>query len=114
MRLSVALIAILAACSKDDTDTATGDTADTSDTDPDPADHPLVPDEYEYLWNTDSCELYGGGDGTPVYVLAEGAVDSDGHMAMVEQWFWFFGEPDYAGDCVDTFESVGAGVQVGP
>ena len=60
-------------CSKGDDDTET-DTD--SDTDTAPDYHPLVPEEYRYLWNTEGCET-DKGMGATVYRYAVDAV-SDG------------------------------------
>lgn len=86
----------LVSCNGDDTK----DTGDTGTTD---SGHPLVPDGYEYAWDTDGCD----DGGANVYTLAEGRSDDGVDIEITETWYWFFGNEDYEGDCVDTFEFTG-------
>jgi hypothetical protein len=96
------------ACSGDDakdtvaaTDTSAGGTGLTDTTPSGP--HPLVPDEYQYIWDTDGCTTYDGASGVNVYWYAIGSADESGHLVMEERWFWFMGQGDVEQDCVDTF-----------
>ncbi len=103
--LTIAAILVLAVgCASADSaeDTLDGpiDTADTEG-------HPLVPDQYTFYWNTGTCTDSDGNPGVQAYWLADGTIDAAGSLAVTERWFWFFGEPDYDGDCVDTFSLTG-------
>jgi hypothetical protein len=83
------------------------DTVDTdTDTDSDPDYHPLVPEEYRYLWNTEGCET-DEGMGATVYRYATDAQSDGTTFSVTEQWFWFFPEDGWDADCVDTFTMTG-------
>lgn len=72
--------------------------------------HPLVPEEYQWIWNTkEPCEMkYGGGEGHQVYMhLYEGESTADGTFSGMEHVYWFFAEAGWAQDCVDTFQVEG-------
>jgi hypothetical protein len=107
--LVLVLSFLLSACFGPDDD---GNKNDTSDTDTAPTSHPLVPDEYQNMWDWDAS---GCDDGdAAVYHLAEGhSVEEtiDGEQEMVlyatERWFWFHGKEDFDGDCVDKFDFRG-------
>jgi len=93
------LLSLLVACggktSTDDTGTPTTE------------DHnPIVPAEYEYLWDTDvsSCD---GADAI-VYYLFAGETDGAGTLTGTEGWYWFFATEGWDGDCVDTFTVEGS------
>lgn len=103
----IAAVGLAVACSngKSPVDSSAGDTSASTDTAE--GGHPLVPDEYDYLWDTDGCTTESGEDGVNVYWLAEGSADEDGHMVMTERWFWFLGRGDVEEDCVDTFDVTG-------
>jgi len=77
--------------------------------DTDDGTHPMVPDEYKYLWNTDDpCTVWGGTEGHRVYILATDVrAEADGSISGTERWFWFFNEPGWDDDCVDTFTLSG-------
>ena len=83
-----------------------------TDTDTDSVDegHPLAPERYKYLWNVEgTCETWNNRTGNQVYILAEDVrVESDGAMSGVEKWYWFWAGEGWEGDCVDTFEIMGA------
>ena len=108
--------ALATACnkSKDTSGTAATDTSETpsgsetGDTSPSGSEpHPLIPDEFQYLWDTDGCTTLDGAEGVNVYWYAVGSADDAGDLTMTEQWFWFMGQGDYSQDCVDTFEITG-------
>jgi len=84
---------------------------DTGDTAAEELEHPLVPDEYRGIWDTDGCD-----DGkAAVYHVAQGrsevGEDDDGdeimYLSFTEHWYWFWGNDDYEGDCVDEFSFQG-------
>lgn len=103
------LPAALLACNKaEDTDTGVDDDSDTEQ-----VFHPLVPEKYKYLWDTDGCVVSSGpsagSPGIQIYVLSdEGEASSNGlgRFEALEHWFWFKGG-DWASDCVDTFRLEG-------
>jgi hypothetical protein len=97
-------VTALAACNGS-TDTDTDIDTDT-DTDTAPDYHPLVPEEYRYLWNTEGCET-DDGPGASVYRYAVDGVSDGENFSITEQWFWFFPETGWDADCVDTFEMSG-------
>jgi hypothetical protein len=78
-----------------------------TDTDTAPDYHPLVPEEYRYLWNTEGCET-NNGPGASVYRYSKDAVSDGSAFSATEQWFWFFSEEGWANDCVDTFTLTGS------
>lgn len=85
---------------------------DTGPTDTTPTSHPLVPDEYQNTWDWDASGCEAGK--SAVYHLAEGytveeTISGDPEMVMYfsERWFWFHGEEDFDGDCVDQFDYRG-------
>lgn len=94
------LILALAACSPKEGGDDTGGGGDTD------AGNPIVPEAYEYVWDIDASDCEGEGDAV-VYWLFEGAIDDAGVLTGTEGWYWFFGQPDWAGDCVDTFTVEG-------
>jgi hypothetical protein len=103
MRWRLPVIGLLVACKgAADTDTS-GDTDDTA------ADegHPLVPDEYQYVWDIDGCTNSQGQEGANVYILGEATADEDGVLAGSESWTWFFPEEGWDDDCIDTFDVTG-------
>lgn len=67
------------------------------------ATHPLIPEEYQYIWDTDGCTTQSGGSGASVYRLAEGEATDETTMTMTETWYWLFGD-DWEDDCADVFE----------
>ncbi|MFH1465304.1 MAG: hypothetical protein ABIO70_13035 [Pseudomonadota bacterium] len=82
---------------------------DTGDTNTAPTSHPLVPDEYQGIWDWEAkgCD---SGDAAVYHVgeaWSEATIDEDGDDVMllhtVEHWYWFHGEEDFAGDCVDEW-----------
>ena len=107
------IITILAAagCSSDTTEettnTATASTTSTSTGTTNPEPHPLVPEEYQWIWQTDGCTTYEGSEGSNLYWHAEGSADVNGDIVLTEKWYWFLGNGDWSQDCVDTFEVVG-------
>ena len=112
---ALAVTASMTACSgsKDSapavTTAETGNTDTSGDTDSTSGGpHPLVPDEFQYLWDTDGCTTLDGQDGVNVYWYAQGSADDAGDLTMTEQWFWFMGQGDVSQDCVDTFSIVGS------
>lgn len=106
MRYGLVCLALITAMAcngggDDDTDTDTD-----TDTDKEPDYHPLVPEEYRYLWNTEGCET-DNGMGASVYRYATDARSDGDKFTVSEQWFWFFPEDGWDADCVDTFEMTG-------
>ena len=69
-------------------------------------DHPLVPEAYIDAWDVENALC--SGTRAHVYRFAEGSADAAGNLVMTEKWYWFYGNSDWAGDCVDTFEISGA------
>ncbi len=99
---------LLIACGEDDKKKKN----DTSDTNTAPTSHPLVPEEYQDIWDWDASGCEAGK--SALYHMAEGySVQEtiDGEDAMViylsEYWYWFHGEDDFEGDCVDQFDYRG-------
>jgi len=87
------------------TDTAADTNTDTQTGANEP--HPLVPEEFQWLWDTDGCTTLDGQDGVNVYWYAQGSADENGVLTMTEDWFWFLGKGDVNQDCVDTFSITG-------
>ncbi len=89
-------------CGKDgnnkNDESGAGDTGDTG-----PGIHPWVPEGYEYLWDTDGCEQEDGTTKTAVYHLASGRSEDGESITITEQYYWFFGQPEWEGDCIDEF-----------
>jgi hypothetical protein len=87
-------------------------TEETGDGETAPTSHPLVPEEYQAIWDWDAS---GCDDGdAAVYHLAEGysqweQIDGDDELVLYisERWYWFHGDEDFEGDCVDQFDFRG-------
>ncbi len=75
--------------------------------------HPLAPEEYQWIWNTDGCTTeHGGATGHQVYMhLYEAESTASGDFSGMEHVYWFFAEKGWAQDCVDTFEIEGTWIQ---
>ena len=86
--------------------TETDDSDTDTDTDTAPDFHPLVPEEYRYLWNTEGCETDDGMGATVYRYAVDGRSDGE-KFSVTEQWFWFFPEEGWDADCVDTFTMTG-------
>ena len=99
----VSLVA-LAACAGDEPADTTG-VDDTNDIVDDS--HPLVPDEFKFVWNTDGECSNEWGSGDQMYMIFEGRVDAAGNFSGTEQVWWFFADEPDENDCVDTFELTG-------
>ena len=94
---------------------------DTGNGDGPPTSHPLVPEEYQGIWDWDASGCDAGD--AAVYHLGEAwsevSTDGDGDEVMllhvVEHWYWFHGEEDFEGDCVDewTYEGTATRYQWG-
>jgi hypothetical protein len=102
---SLLLLPLLAvACTDNDRKKKNPDGDDTG-----PTGHPLAPDEYEGVWDIDASGCDPGD--AAVYHLgeawSESTLDDDGDEVMllhtVERWYWFHGEENYDGDCVDEW-----------
>lgn len=90
-------------------------TTDPGDTDSVQDDsHPLVPEEYALLWNTEGSCSNEFGDGDQMYMIFDGEVDADGNFSGTEQVWWFFAGEDESKDCVDTFALSGTAVTGDP
>ncbi len=106
---SLALTSLLATACGEPEDNKPKDTSDTAN---EVTGHPLVPEEYQDLWDWDAS---GCDDGdAAVYHIAEGhsAIEEiDGEEEMVinvtEYWYWFHGKEKFSGDCVDKFDFRG-------
>lgn len=63
--------------------------------------NPIVPEEYELLWdlNAESCEEHGA----IVYFRFQGSIDAAGNLTGEESWYWFHSGEGWEGDCVDVF-----------
>jgi hypothetical protein len=87
------LLPLLAACG--------GDKADTATADPGYGPNPIVPAEYELLWDLDaaSCEE----PGAIVYFRFQGTVGDDGRLRGEETWYWFHSGEGWDDDCADVF-----------
>jgi len=110
MLRAASLILLLATgCSSDPTD-ATEDT----DTVVDDGTHPLVPEEFELLWNTSGECSNEFGDGDQIYVIGEATVDEAGHLTATERVWWFYADQPNEADCVDTFSIEGDALQGDP
>jgi hypothetical protein len=100
--LPVALASLLVACSDKP---ANGEdsllTAD--DTAVDYGDNPIVPEEFQYLWDVDASGCADDTDAI-VYHMFTGAVNTAGKLRGEEAWYWFFKTPGWDDDCVDTFD----------
>lgn len=98
------LAGLVVACKGDDDaeDTGSEDTGGETDY------HPLVPEKYRYMWDTDGCTTEEGKPGVKVYWLVdegEGSANAMGHFTATERWYWFTGDRD--NDCVDEFSIQG-------
>ncbi len=96
-------------CGDKDKENNNGETGDTST---EVTEHPLVPDEYQNIWDWDASGCEDGK--SAVYHVAEGSSveeEIDGATEIVlyvtERWYWFHGDEDFDGDCVDEFEYRG-------
>jgi hypothetical protein len=105
------LIALLCACNPDDSDT-TSDT-ETADSDSGQATgcdvHPLIPEEFCYIWVVNEpCKRRGGANGRRAYRLMEDGRVVDGRFTATERWFFFWGDPArFDEDVVDTLSYDG-------
>lgn len=65
--------------------------------------NPLVPEAYQYLWDTDasSCD---DGDYAIVYHTFTGAIGAAGKLTGTEAYYWFLKAESWEGDCFDTFD----------
>jgi hypothetical protein len=72
--------------------------------------NPIVPEQYELLWDTDasSCD-----DEAIVYWLFDGDIDDAGNLVGTERWYWFFAAEGWDGDCYNTFDVVGEEGELG-
>ncbi|MFK7930367.1 MAG: hypothetical protein AB8H79_19420 [Myxococcota bacterium] len=106
MRLILGVLFLsLSACTGDVTDGSDG--TDGTDTNIDDGTHPLVPEEYKFLWNTDGECSTEFGDGNQMYMIFEGRLEADGSLTGTEQVWWFYADQGQEEDCVDTFELTG-------
>ena len=66
MRNALLILGLLATigCNKDNDGETDTDTDTDTDTEPDY--HPLVPEQFRYLWNTEGCETSDGSAGTSI------------------------------------------------
>ena len=109
----VALLAagLLIACNGDDdsTDDVDTDTDTDTDSDTDTDYHPLIPEEYRFLWDADGgCETTDGTRGDQVYRYTFDAESNEsGSFSATEVWIWLHDGPGWNGDCADTFEITG-------
>lgn len=101
MRLLLLPLALLAACTQKDEPAV--DDSGPADTGTEYGDNPVVPEEYQYLWDLDASGCDDDQDAIVYYDFA-GAVDADGNLAGQESWYWFFKTEGWDGDCVDTFD----------
>ena len=90
MRYALLILGMItvSGCNKDDDGGADSDTDTDTDTDPDY--HPLVPEEYRYLWNTEGCDTSDGSQGASVYRNATEATSDGNNFSTTENWYWFF------------------------
>ena len=91
------MLALILGCTGADTDTL-----DSTDTAPvDDEFHPLVPEAYQYLWDTSGCD----GNTSRTYILGEARSEGDGTISMTENHYKFYGDDDddWDDDCVDTY-----------
>lgn len=96
MLLALALLA----CTSSNADEAATDTAAEG-----PGPNPIVPEQYELLWdlNAVGCE----DEGAIVYFAFEGTIDAAGDLSGRETWYWFHSGEGWEGDCADTFDVRG-------
>jgi hypothetical protein len=80
-----------------------------TDTDEDDGSHPLPPDQYKWIWNTEgTCETWNNRTGNQVYIYATDVrITAEGALSGTEKWYWFWEGEGWEGDCVDTFEVTG-------
>lgn len=100
----VTLLLALACSGKGDAAPVGGD--DTAPVDTDYGPNPIVPEQYDGLWDVDvsSCE---DGDDAITYLAFEGSIDAEGQLSGREGRYWFFAEEGWEGDCVDVFTAEG-------
>ncbi|MCB9746527.1 MAG: hypothetical protein H6740_28385 [Alphaproteobacteria bacterium] len=105
LRRALPLCALgLLACGEKDGST------DSTPADSDPGTHPLVPDGYEFRWDTDGCG--DTNEDTQVYILGEATTTGNGTVTASERWFWFFGGA-WEDDCMDGISYSGSAVSQG-
>lgn len=92
-------LALVACASTDATDGTDSDTDASTEDGP----HPLVPEEFSLLWNTDGECSNEFGDGNQVYMIGEGRLETDGSLSVDERVFWFYADEPRSADCVDRF-----------
>lgn len=91
------------------------DTEQPTESDPiDDGTHPLVPDEYQYIWNTEGACSNEWGDGDQMHMIFEGRVDAEGNFSGSERVWWFYADEPIDKDCVDTFQLTGTRAQGDP
>lgn len=100
------LVTLLTACTGEETDSVIDDTEVTDQDSP----HPLVPEEFKNLWNTEGDCSTEFGDGNQMYMIFEGRVDADGSLTGTEQVWWFYRNRPPEDDCVDTFSISGTDI----
>jgi hypothetical protein len=63
--------------------------------------HPLVPEDYKYLWDTSGCD----GNKSRTYILGDARSEDDGTITMTERHYTFYGDADddWDDDCIDTY-----------
>ncbi|MCB9795773.1 MAG: hypothetical protein H6741_24015 [Alphaproteobacteria bacterium] len=99
--VALMLLAATVACGEKD------GTQDSTPVDTDPGTHPLVPEGYEFRWDTDGCGETN--EDTQVYILGEARTDGSGTVTATERWFWFFGGA-WEDDCMDVIDYSGTEV----
>jgi len=100
----------LLACNSEETDSV-GET-DVADSDTSAAGcetHPLIPEEYCYIWIVNEpCKRRGGANGRRVYRVMDDGRVVDGKFTGTEKWYFFWGDPSRVEeDVVDTLTYSG-------
>jgi hypothetical protein len=92
----LATIACSGGGSKDSTADKSVDTA--------PGYSPVLPEQYKDIWDDKAASCDGE---AIVYHWFQGEIDERGRIDGKEGYYWFFGDDNFDGDCVDTFTLSG-------
>ena len=103
----LSLLLVLTACGSS-TGTDDPDETDTdADTNSEDGPHPLAPEEFQLLWNTEGSCSTEFGDGDQIYMIGEGRLETDGSLVFTETVYWFFADEPRSADCKDVWTITG-------
>lgn len=103
----ITLSFLLALACTSPTDTEVQETDTGVDREP----HPMVPEQYQNLWHTESCTKRTQDGHTyeadQVYAVMTDAVATEDSFTGTELWYWFFEEDGWEDDCIDKIKVEG-------